>query len=120
MSDSHSLDIDDTAQPVIERAPEVELLVRYDGSAKSVSLKPGEYSTIDFNGFNVAVEVVKVNRPKPVPVMGPPYRFLIQCTDGYERVIRSMEESLAVKHFHRTENVEREILDVFPITHLTS
>lgn len=115
------LDIKDTGEPVIEKAPTVELefCSTQDGPIR-ITLKPGESYNHRVGSQRVDIELIKVNRPKPVPVMGPPYRFLIQCTDGYERVIRSMEESLAVKHFHRTEEVERTILDVFPITHLTS
>lgn len=113
MSGNHA-DIGDKAVPSIEKAPDVGLVVRFNGMQLPVMMTVGETQTLNFGTFPVEIKVVQVVRKKPRPTSGPPYTFIIKH-DGGETRIRSNDEANAERIFRqRSQNkilsIEAEIV----------
>lgn len=107
----------DAAKPVIEPAPEVGVVVRFNGQQKVGILKIGESSTFQFGTFPVEVELVEIYRKKQVPTTGPPYHWRIVTTCGYERTIRAMDEDNALRIFRADEGDEWQIKEISAVVH---
>lgn len=110
MAGNHA-NIEDTAKPVVEPAPQVGLVVRFNGCQQPVILDVDQPQTLNFGTFPIEVEVKQIIRKKLRPAKAPPYTYIIKTASGEHR-IRSMDEINAARIFGQ-RNAE-EILSIEP------
>lgn len=112
MAGNH-IKVEDTAASHVEPAPEIGVVVRFNGGQQPALLAVGEPQTLKFGTFAVEVEVVQINRKKPRPSRKPPYFWIIESNDGNESKVRAMTEKQARRMFMR-QNEGLEILEIYP------
>lgn len=112
MAGNH-IHVDDTAGSVVEPAPTVGVVVRFNGQQQPAILSVGEPQTLDFGSFPIEVEVVQIIRSKPRPSRKPPYTWIIESDDGEQYKVRSIAEKQARRMFLRN-NEGRKILEIYP------
>lgn len=100
MSGNH-IPIGGHAVPSVEPAPEIGLVVRFNGQQMPVILKVDEPETLHFGTFPIELEVVQVIRKKVRPASKPPYYWIIKNDQGVVARIRAMTEEDARRIFYQ-------------------
>jgi hypothetical protein len=113
MAGNH-IKVDDKAGAVVEPAPEVGLVIRFNGQQQPVMLKVGETETLDFGSLPVEVKVVQIVRKPIRPAKKPPYIWVAELSDGTETRVRAMTERQARRMACRQSG--EDILGIYPET----
>lgn len=97
----HDINPEDKAVPCVEPAPEIGIVVRFNGQQQPAILTVDQPETIRFGTFEVEVTAVQIIRKKIRPAKAPPWNYLIVADDGTEHTIRAMDEACAARIFAR-------------------
>lgn len=104
--------VDDKAGAVVEPAPEVGLVIHFNGQQQPTMLKVGETRTLDFGSFPVGVKVVQIVRKPNRPAKKPPYTWVVELSDGTETKVRAMAERQARRMACRESG--EDIIGIYP------
>ena len=113
MAGNH-IQVEDQAGAVVEPAPEVGLVIRFNGQQQPVMLTVGETRTLDFGSFPVEVKVAQIVRKRDRPAKKPPYTWIVELSDGSETRVRAMTERQARRMACRESGLD--ILGIYPET----
>lgn len=108
----NELEVEDKAGAVVEPAPEVGLVIRFNGQQQPTMLKVGETRTLDFGSFPVEVKVVQIVRKPLRPARKPPYVWVVELSNGKEAEVRAMTERQARRMACRESG--EDILGIYP------
>ena len=107
------MNINDTAVPCVEPAPDVNLVVSFGGQTRVVKLRAGGEETVEFGNFPVKLEVTSVERKRVRPAGKPPYYWIIKTSSWNDR-IRAMTEENARRLFYQRFRTDEDIVEIYP------
>lgn len=113
---NEKINVKDKVDPTIEKPPKVTVQVRCNGQLHEIELDFDKPTNIKWAGRTippVQIKVVDIEKQKPLPVDGPPYKYVIDYTSvplqrgvlekfkPRQTVIRAMTEENAKRIFWR-------------------
>ncbi len=110
----NDLNAEQKAVPCVEPAPEIGLVVRFNGQQQPVILKVDEPETLNFGSFPIELEVVQVIRKKVRPAKAPPWYYIIKNDQGVVARIRAMTEEDARRIFYQRSDEFTSITSIEP------
>lgn len=93
----------------VEPAPDVGIVVRFNGQQQPAILTVGKPETIQFGTFPVEIELTEIIRKRVRPAHKPPYIWVIRTESG-ETMIRTKDEINAARIFGQKS--DEEILEI--------